>query len=186
MSKIRIDTKGGNDMYYKVGTIVNTHGIRGELRVVATTDFPQERFKKGSQLAVFKTEADQTPIETIKIASSRQHKGFILITLDGYSDINEVLKFKGLVLKVDESNLSDNDLDDGQYYYHQIIGLNVVTEDGEKIGEIKEIMAPGANDVWVVKRPHQDDLLLPVIDQVVKQVDLENNQVIVTLMEGLD
>ncbi len=74
MSKIRIDTKGGNDMYYKVGTIVNTHGIRGELRVVATTDFPQERFKKGSQLAVFKTEADQTPIETIKIASARQHK----------------------------------------------------------------------------------------------------------------
>ncbi|ANZ62107.1 ribosome maturation factor RimM [Secundilactobacillus paracollinoides] len=173
-------------MYYKVGTIVNTHGIRGELKVVTTTDFPDQRFKKGSQLAVFKKESDQKPKQTITIASSRQHKGFMLITLEGVADINEVLPLKGTTLKVSDDNLSDSDLDDGQYYYHQIIGLAVVTEDGEHLGEIKEILAPGANDVWVVARPEKDDLLLPVIDQVVKRVELDKNQVVVELMEGLE
>lgn len=173
-------------MYYKVGTIVNTHGIRGELRVVATTDFPEQRFKKGSKLAVFKDDKATNPIDTITINSSRQHKGFTLITLAGFDNINDVLKYKGTVLKVAEENLTDNDLDDGQYYYHQIIGLNVVTEDGQTLGKIKEIMAPGANDVWVVERPGQDDLLLPVIDQVVKTIDLDAGQVTVELMEGLE
>lgn len=173
-------------MYYKVGTIVNTHGIRGELRVIATTDFPEQRFKKGSQLALFKNENDTKPVGTITINSSRQHKGFTLITIAGYDNINDVLKYKGMTLKVAEEDLNDNELNDGQYYYHQIIGLKVVTEDGEELGTIKEIMAPGANDVWVVKRPDKDDLLLPVIDQVVKKVDLSAGQVIVELMEGLE
>lgn len=173
-------------MYYKVGTIVNTHGIRGELRVVATTDFPEQRFKKGSQLALFKNEQDAKPVGTITINSARQHKGFILITLAGYDNINDVLKYKGMVLKVADENLSDNDLDDGQYYYHQIIGLKVVNENGEELGTIKEILAPGANDVWVVSRPEKDDLLLPVIDQVVKKIDIAAGQVTVELMEGLE
>lgn len=173
-------------MYYKVGTIVNTHGIKGELRVVATTDFPEQRFKKGSQLALFKSDHDTQPVGTITINSSRQHKGFILITLAGYDNINDVLKYKGMVLKIADENLTDEDLEDGQYYYHQIIGLKVLTEDGEELGTIKEIMAPGANDVWVVARPGQDDLLLPVIDQVVKKVDLAAGQVTVELMEGLE
>ncbi|MBT9672852.1 ribosome maturation factor RimM [Secundilactobacillus kimchicus] len=173
-------------VYYNVGKIVNTHGIRGELRIVSTTDFPEERFKKGSQLAVFKTESDSSPLQSVTVASARQHKGFTLLTFKGYDDINAVLPFKGTVLKVDEAQLTDNDLSDGEYYYHQIIGLTVVDQAGNKIGTVKEIMAPGANDVWVVSRPGQSELLLPVIKQVVKKVDLENQQVVVELMEGLD
>lgn len=61
-----------------------------------------------------------------------------------------------------------------------------MTEDGEQLGKIKEIMAPGANDVWVVTRADKDDLLLPVIDQVVKRVELDKHQVVVELMEGLE
>lgn len=173
-------------MYYKVGTIVNTHGIRGELKVVVSTDFPDQRFKKGSELAVFEKDTDTKPQQTVTIASARSHKGFMLITLAGYADINEVLPLKGTTLKVSDEQLSDSDLDDGQYYYHQIIGLDVVTEDGEQLGKIKEIMAPGANDVWVVTRADKDDLLLPVIDQVVKRVELDKHQVVVELMEGLE
>ena len=77
-------------------------------------------------------------------------------------------------------------LDDGQYYYHQIIGLDVETTDGQKLGKIKEILSPGANDVWVVERPEKRDLLLPVIDDVIKKVDLDQQLVIVELMEGLE
>ena len=77
-------------------------------------------------------------------------------------------------------------LEDGQYYYHQIIGLNVETMDGQQLGKIKEILSPGANDVWVVERPDKNDLLLPVIDDVIKDVDLAAKVVKVELMEGLE
>ena len=74
-----------------------------------------------------------------------------------------------------------------EFYHHQIIGLKVVTDQGKTLGTIKEILQLGSNDVWVVKRmePKKKDALLPYIDQVVKQVDLEKKEVLVELMEGL-
>ncbi|MNR58654.1 Ribosome maturation factor RimM [compost metagenome] len=84
---------------------------------------------------------------------------------------------------MDEENLAD--LDEDEYYYHEILGCSVVTAAGEKLGQITEILTPGANHVWVVKRPKGRDLLLPVIDEVVLEVDVENKQVTVELMEGL-
>ncbi len=78
------------------------------------------------------------------------------------------------------------ELEEGQYYYHQIIGLTAETVDGRVLGKIKEILAPGANDVWVVDREQKTDLLLPVIDDVVKEVDLADGKVIVELLEGLE
>lgn len=165
--------------YYNVGKIVNTHGIRGEVKVVVITDFPEERFKVGNQLFI-----DQQPPLKVKINSVRQHKGFILLTFDGFTNINQVEQFKGQQLMVSEEDI--HPLDDGQYYYHEIIGLTVITDDGRELGKIKEILSPGANDVWVVKRPKQSDLLLPVIDDVVKKVDLDHHQVTVELMEGLE
>jgi 16S rRNA processing protein RimM len=87
------------------------------------------------------------------------------------------------VLKVAEDDLQE--LDDEEFYFHQIIGLEVF-EDGEKIGVVKEIMQPGANDVWVVQRPGKKDLLLPYIPLVILNVDVANNRVDVDVMEGLD
>ena len=89
-------------------------------------------------------------------------------------------------MKVTDNELESNDLRPGEYYYHQIVGLDAVTVDGENLGKIKEILSPGANDVWVVARPGKSDLLLPKIDQVIKRVDLDQGEVIVELMEGLD
>lgn len=169
--------------FYDVGTIANTHGIKGEVKVMSVTDFPDERFKLGNTLYLFKSD-DAEPLE-LKVASHRVHKGFDLLKFEGYDNINDVEQFKGAKLKVDESQ--HQPLDDGQYYYDQIIGLDVVTTDGETIGKIKEIIPTnGANDVWSVKRPGKQDLLLPVIDDVVKKVDLDNQLVEVELMEGLD
>jgi 16S rRNA processing protein RimM len=78
-----------------------------------------------------------------------------------------------------------HDLDDNEFYYHEIVGLEVETVDGEKIGKITEILSPGANDVWVVKRPGKKDALIPYIEDIVKDVDIENGVVKVELMEGL-
>lgn len=173
-------------MYYNVGKIVNTHGIHGELRIVSITDFPEKRFKNGSHLAIFKNEFDPVPMQLITVKKARQNKGFTLLTFYDFYDINAVLPFKGTMLKVEDNQLINDNLDAGEYYYHQIIGLTVVDLTGNQIGTVKEIMAPGANDIWVVSRPGQSDLLLPVIKQVVKKVNLKNNQVIIELMEGLN
>ena len=145
--------------YYNVGKIVNTQGLQGELRVLSVTDFADERFKKKSVLALFDDK-------------------------DNYiMDINDVEKYKGCSLKIAEENLTD--LDDGEFYYHEIIGLDVY-EGNTLIGQVKEILQPGANDVWVVKRKGKKDLLLPYIPPVVLDVDVAAGRIEVELMEGLD
>lgn len=166
--------------FYNVGKIVNTHGIRGDVRVMPTTDFVAERFAKGQDLYL------QQAGEPLKLTveSARQHKGFILVKFVGYDNINDVQAFRDHELMV--SGKDQQSLEDGQYYYHQIIGLSVKTVDGEELGTIKEILSPGANDVWVVQRDGKKDLLLPVIDDVVKDVDLDAGEVTVELMEGLE
>ncbi len=170
-----------SDKLYNVGKIVNTHGIRGELKILSQTDFPELRFVKGSKLILVDPESGKQ-IQT-QVEQAREHKGMFITRFQGWDNINQVEQYKGWLVKVDEESLAD--LDEDEYYYHEILGCTVVTAGGEKLGEIKEILTPGANHVWVVKRPKGRDLLLPVIDEVVLEVDVDNKQVTVELMEGL-
>ncbi|WP_303973421.1 ribosome maturation factor RimM [Streptococcus merionis] len=167
--------------YFNVGKIVNTQGLQGEMRVMAVTDFAEERFKKGSVLCLF-DDKDQL-VKEVTVASHRKQKNFDIIKFKDHYHINDIEKYKGFGLKVAEENLSD--LDDGEFYYHEIIGLDVY-EKNQLIGQITEILQPGANDVWVVKRQSKGDLLLPYIPSVVLGVDISNNRVDVEVMEGLD
>jgi 16S rRNA processing protein RimM len=171
-----------DEKYYNVGKIVNTQGIKGEVRVISSTDFAEERFKPGNTLYLFQ-ENKAEPIPLV-VKTHRPHKQFVLLSFEGYPSINDVEKFKGSMLKVKGSDRQE--LPAGDYYFDQIIGLHVWTEEGEEIGVIKEILQPGANDVWVVKRNKKPDLLLPYIDDCVKKVDLEGKKVIVHLLEGLE
>lgn len=170
------------DQYYNVGKIVNTQGIKGEVRVIATTDFVEDRFQAGKKVFLFADNAKQ-PLELV-VRSHRAHKQFQILAFEGYQTINDVEKFKGAVLKITAEDR--HDLPSGEFYFDQIIGLEVWTEEGERIGTVKEILQPGANDVWVVEREKQADLLLPYIDSCIKQVDLAEKKVIVHLLEGLE
>lgn len=172
--------------WYRVGKVVNTHGIRGDLKVLPQTDFPEERFAPGKKLLLCNEESGESI--DVKITSARLQKNVYVIKLDGYSNINDVEKFKGWSLKISESD--QGKLDEGQYYYHEIIGCQVVTDQGEELGEIVEILSPGANDVWVVEtkgafKKKTKQLLLPVIDEVVLKVEPKQRLVTVALMEGL-
>lgn len=166
--------------YLNVGKIVNTHGIRGEVRVISQTDFPDERYQKGAKLTLFRT--GKEPLE-LTITSHRKHKNFDLLTFDGYPNINDVEPFRDGILKVDMADLTELAAD--EFYYHEIIGLQVVEEDGKELGKIKEILSPGANDVWVVQRKGKKDALIPYIDSVVKSIDLATGIVTVEIPEGL-
>ena len=148
------------------------------------TDFPEERFKVGQQLVLFKSPDATAGGITVTVAKAREQKGLYFLTFKGLDNINDVEGYKGWTIKVPAEAL--HQLPAGEYYYHQIVGLDVVTTDDEPLGTIKEILSPGANDVWVVKRAHgQADVLLPKIPQVIKKVDLDAGVVTVELMEGL-
>ena len=167
--------------YFNVGKIVNTQGLQGEMRVLSVTDFAEERFKKGNKLALF-DKKDQFVMD-VEIASHRKAKNFDIIKFKGMYHINDIEKFRDFSLKVAEEDLSD--LEDGEFYYHEIIGLEVYEND-ILLGTIKEILQPGANDVWVVKRKGKRDLLLPYIPPVVLGIDIEQGRVDVEIPEGLD
>ena len=167
--------------YFNVGKIVNTQGLQGEMRVLSVTDFAEERFKKGNKLALFDRK-DQFVMD-VEIASHRKVKNFDIIKFKGMYHINDIEKFRNFTLKVREEDLTD--LEDGEFYYHEIIGLEVYEND-ILLGTIKEILQPGANDVWVVKRKGKRDLLLPYIPPVVLGIDIEKGRVDVEIPEGLD
>ncbi|MTT32298.1 ribosome maturation factor RimM [Terrilactibacillus sp. BCM23-1] len=163
-----------------VGKIVNTHGIKGEVRVISESDFTDERFAEGSKLYIHNEKNKR--YQPIFVQSYRRHKQFDLLTFQGYPTINDVEPLKGCKLFISTEQLSD--LEEDAFYYHEIIGCTVVSEEGTVLGEIKEILSPGANDVWVVKTKGKD-ILLPYIGDVVKEVNIENKQVIVHLLPGL-
>ncbi|MET3318463.1 UNVERIFIED_ORG: 16S rRNA processing protein RimM [Peribacillus simplex] len=167
--------------WFNVGKIVNTHGLLGEVRVISSTDFPEKRFKVGNTLHLFR-ETEKKPLPLI-IRSHRNHKNFNLLTFENYYNVGQVEAFRNGVLKIKEAQLGK--LDEGEFYFHEIIGCSVFTDEGVEIGEIIEVLTPGANDVWVIKKAGSKDILIPYIDQIVKEVDISAKKVIITPMEGL-
>jgi 16S rRNA processing protein RimM len=174
-------TSMAEERMLNVGKIVNTHGIRGEVKVWPQTDFPDVRFRRGSRLVLCPPEAGE-PVE-VEVAGSREQSNVYVLKLKGFDNINQVEKYKGWMLKVRGEDRVE--LEEGEYYVRDIVGCSVVTDEGETLGEITDVLSPGANDVWVVKRPKGKELLLPVIDDVVLGVDVPGRIVKVRLMEGL-
>lgn len=165
--------------YLKVGKIVNTHALQGEVRIISNSDFKDERFKAGSELFIDYS-GEYIPV---KIKTHRVNKNFDLLKFVDMYHINDVEKYKGCALLVDAANLSE--LDDEEFYFYEIIGCKVKTTDGVLLGEIIDILQTGANDVWVVKRQGEKDALIPYIEDVVKVVDIEKKTVTIKLLEGL-
>lgn len=165
--------------YYTVGKIVNTQGLKGEVRIISTTDFAQERYKKGSQLTLFRQGEPPLPLT---IATYRKHKQFDVVSFEGYPSINDVEAFKNGELKIEESQL--HELEEDEFYYHQIVGLRVQSEEGEFIGTVKEILSPGANDVWVVENGKSVHYI-PYIEPVVLNVDISQKTATIRVIEGL-
>ncbi|MDF2909456.1 MAG: ribosome maturation factor RimM [Sporolactobacillus laevolacticus] len=168
------------EQWLYVGKIVNTQGIKGEVRVVSATDFPEERYAKGAILHL--RDQKNSGEQTLKVKSYRRHKQFDCLTFENHPSINDVEKYKGFSLYVAKEQLSE--LGQGEFYYHEIIGLEVVTDTGRELGRVKEILSPGANDVWVIDTGAKD-VLIPYISDVVKNVDVAQKKVTVHLIPGL-
>ncbi|MFJ8512972.1 ribosome maturation factor RimM [Lysinibacillus xylanilyticus] len=168
--------------WFNVGRIVNTHGIRGEVRVLSTTDFEEERFAVGIKLAAFKKD-DKKPT-WVTIESMRRHKNFILLTFEGMNNINLVEPFKEGMLKITKDQMTDDLLKENEYFFHEIIGCTIVSEEGETIGAVTDILQTGANDVWVVKGTKKEHYI-PYIEDIVKEIDVDEKKIVIHVMEGL-
>src|SRR5690554_4643656 len=105
------------EKWFNVGKIVNTHGIRGEVRVISRTDFPEERYKVGNHLFLFKP-GSKEPLELV-VSSHRTHKNFDLLTFEGYDNVNQVEALRDSIIKVPQSQRGD--LQEGEYYFQDII-----------------------------------------------------------------
>lgn len=171
------------EQYYLVGKIVNTQALRGEVRVMATTDFPEERFKIGATLAIFNGEK---LVENVEVDGHRLHKNFNLLHFKGKDNINDVEKFKGFDLKVAGAEREADELDENEFYYDDIIGLEVYTTDETYLGKVREITSLPSNDVWAIQRPNKGkDILIPYIGDIVLEIDLDDNRVVIDPMDGL-
>lgn len=167
--------------YFTVGVIANTHGLRGEVKVVSRTDFPDKRFVKGSRLLV---EAGQgTPLLSVTLGSARQHGTAYLVAFEGYDHIDQVERFKGSTLVVPRDQLVK--LPEGEYFFHELVGCSVFDDEGSMLGTLVEVLTPGANDVYVVRTPEGRSILLPAIRDCIRRVDSASKRVDVHIMPGL-
>ena len=163
--------------FLAIGQIIKPHGIRGELSVKVLTNFP-ERFDSMESVFI----GDEKSERQYVVTSTRPHKGGILLTLPTVTDRTAAEEFRGLYLKIPTAEAVA--LPAGQYYQYQLEGLDVVTDDGEALGKIAYVLETGANDVYVIQGP-KGEVLLPAIDDVILSVDLEANQMVVHILEGL-
>lgn len=161
-----------------VGEIVNTHGLRGEVKVKRITDF-EERFQIGKTVYFYENDT----VSSLIIDGFRIQKNLDYLHFENYMSIDDVEHLKGTYIYIQEKQLTP--LEENAYYYHEIIGCAVYTSDGAVIGTITSILSPGANDVWVAEDKQGNEYLIPYIEDVVKEVDTENKQVIIERMEGL-
>lgn len=163
-----------------VGEIVGAHGIKGEVKVALETSFP-ERFQRLASVLV--GPGDGSDFTPYRLVTSRLHKGQALLQLGDVTDRNRAEEMRGLVVAIPASEAMP--LGEDEYYVHQIEGLAVVTEDGERLGEVAEIIFTGANEVYVVRADDGGEILLPAIEDVILDIDLDGERMTVRLIEGL-
>lgn len=159
-----------------IGQIGKPHGVKGEMRVITHTDLP-ERFTWLDEVFV----GEKNP-QLVAVENVRFHKDWVLLKLAGYDDRNSVSLLQGQLLQVDESEAIP--LEEGEYYLYQLDGLAVISDKGQFLGTIIEVIETGANNVFVVHGNH-GELLLPDTEEVILDIDFEKAQMTVHLLPGL-
>ncbi len=163
---------------FRVGVISSTHGVAGEVKVYPTTD-DVKRFKKLKHV-ILDTGKEELGLT---ITSVKFFKQMVILKFREFSDINEVERFRCMNLYVTREDAVE--LQKDEFYIADMIGMKVVSTEGEELGTLKDVMQTGANDVYVVAEKNGGELLLPAIHDCVKQVNLETGVITVYLMPGL-
>ena len=164
-----------------VGQVVGAHGVGGELKVQVLSEDPH-RFGRMEQVYIGLEEDEPEPRVLERF---RLHKGNALLKLAGCDDRDTAALLRGYLLQVPIEDAIP--LEEGEYYEYQILGLKVWTVSGEHLGKVVEVLVTGANDVYVVHGtyPGHGEILIPALESVVLEIDLEAARMVVDLPEGL-
>jgi 16S rRNA processing protein RimM len=162
----------------QVGVITSTHGIRGEVKVFPTTD-DAARFKKLKNVIL----DDGRQKIDMEIASVKFFKNMVIVKFKGIDNINDVEKYRKARLLVTRENAVP--LEENEYYIADLIGLSAISDEGENLGTVTDVMQTGANDVYVITTPEKKEILVPAIRDCILQVDLEKQEIQIHLLPGL-
>ncbi len=163
---------------FKVGVITQTHGLKGEVKVFPTTDDPM-RYKSLKDVIV---DTGKEKID-MEISSVRFQKNLVIVKFKGIDDINDIEKYKKSEIYVTRENAVP--LEENEYYIADLIGLKVYSDEDEELGQIKDVLQTGANDVYIIKKAGAEDLLIPAIKDCIKEVNIEEGTMLVHLLPGL-
>lgn len=166
------------EQFLRVGVISSTHGVRGEVKVYPTTDDP-ERFRELKAVILDAKDGRKTfEIENVKF-----FKNQVILKFKGVDNINEVEQYKGTDLLVSREDAVP--LEENENFIADLIDMTVVTDAGEELGILTDVIQTGANDVYVVKAPQGKEVLLPAIRDCILEVDVEEKRMRVHVLEGL-
>lgn len=166
------------DKLLRVGVISSTHGVRGEVKVYPTTD-DVNRFKSLKNVIL----DDGGEHMDLEIQGVKFFKNMVILKFKGFDSINDIEKYKGKDLLITRDQAVE--LGPDENFIVDLIGLRVVTEDGEEFGTLTDVIKTGANDVYEVKTAEGKEVLLPAIKECVLNVDLTEGIVTVHIMDGL-
>jgi len=157
--------------FLEAGKIVNTHGLRGEVRIMPWADSPE--FLAGFERLYIDGEA-------VDVLSARVHKGGVIAAFDGVSDIDSAIKLKNKTVCIDREDVL---LEEGRHFVADLLGLRAIdAETGAPIGDISEVLALPAHDVYVIKGARE--MLIPAVPEFVDEVSVEGGYVKLRLIEG--
>ncbi len=161
--------------WFEIGKIVNTQGVKGDVRVVPST-FDIKRFELLKKVTIYKEDKEKT----LEIERVWYHKKFVIIKFKEIKNMNDAETLRDYIIKIsDEESLP---LEDDEYYIRDLVGIEVYTKD-EKLGNLVKVIETGANDVYVVKG--EKEILIPAIKKCILNIDLQNKRMDVNLLEGL-
>ncbi len=156
-----------------IGTLVNTHGVKGEVRVLSDATDKEATFAKGNAIKYL----NKDKVEELVIKSMRPHKQFILLTFEGINSINEIEWLKGSKIYCDRT-----ELDDGEYYLRDLIGSPVIDQHNKELGIVIDIVDQGPYDNLIVELSNKNKTNIPMVDEF--NINYDGSSVKVTLPDG--
>lgn len=162
--------------YTIIGKIINTHGIKGDLKIYPLTD-SLDRFFHLEKVYIGDSK-EEAIIKEVNV-----HKGFVLLRFKNLENINDVLKYKEQFIYVDDENRVK--LQENQYFISDLIGCKVLLLDGKELGLLIDVLQGGANDVYVVSTQEKKEFLIPAVSEFIKIVDIDNNLIVIDPIEGM-
>lgn len=163
---------------FKIGKIVNTQGLKGQVRVYPYTDY-KERFEELDCIYL-----DKDLKEKLEIQSVGYKKNLVILKFKGLNNINEVERYKERDLFIDRET-QGQELEEGEFYVVDLIGLKVIDDAYGEIGVLKDVQQNTAQDLYIVKRSKGADVMIPYVDEFIREINLDEGVIHVTLWEGM-